>query len=131
MPVNRILIIEDDAETRILLRKGLEAAGLEVDAVWGGEKGLEAARSGLFGAVILDVMMPGMDGFEVLAALRADESTRKLPVIVLTARAEESVRKQALEAGASAFRTKPFQIAELVDSIRACLDASGNDDADE
>lgn len=123
----RILIIEDDAETRILLRKGLESAGFEVDAVWGGEKGLEAARSGLFSAVILDVMMPGLDGFEVLVALRQQADTAELPVIILTARAEEDVRQRALDAGANAFRTKPFQLAALIDTIQACLSGPGGD----
>ena len=123
--MDRILIIEDDTETRILLRKGLEAAGLEVDTVWGGEKGLQAAQSGSFHAVVLDVMMPGMTGFEVLEALRQSEGTMDLPVVVLTARTEEEVKKRALAAGANAFVTKPFKIGDLVHTIRECLDAPG------
>jgi len=123
--LDRILIIEDDTETRILLRKGLEAAGLEVDTVWGGEKGLEAARSGTFHAVVLDVMMPGMNGFEVLEALRQSERTLDLPVIILTARTEDEVEKRALAAGANAFVTKPFKIGDLIHTIRECMDARG------
>ena len=124
--MDRILIIEDDTETRILLRKGLEAAGMEVDTVWGGEKGLEAVQRGTFHAVVLDVMMPGMNGFEVLEALRQSERTLDLPVIILTARTEEEVKKRVLAAGATAFVTKPFKIADLTHAIRDCLDARGD-----
>ncbi|MBN2497369.1 MAG: response regulator [Deltaproteobacteria bacterium] len=114
----RVLFIEDDAETRILVRKGLGALGIEVDAVWGGEKGIEAAATGRFDCVLLDIMMPDMDGFEVCARLKAGEATAHLPVIILTARVDRDTRIRIAELGADAFVPKPFQLDNLAEIIR-------------
>jgi len=118
----RVLCIEDDAETRILLRKGLEAAGMTVDAVWGGEKGLQAAMSGRFDCVLLDIMMPGMDGHQVLQSLRAQGLTRRLPVVMVTARDDPETRARAEAAGVDGFVTKPFEIAKLVETVRSLVE---------
>ena len=114
----RVLCIEDDAETRILLKKSLEASGMRVDAVWGGERGLEAALTGRFDCVLLDIMMPGMDGFQVLHALRGQGLTRNLPVIMVTARDDPESRARAEAAGVNGFVGKPFDIRQLTELIR-------------
>ena len=114
----RVLCIEDDAETRVLIKKSLEAVGMMVDTVWGGEKGLEAAMSGRFDCVLLDVMMPGMDGYQVLQALKGQGLTRNLPVVMVTAYDDAESRKRAQAAGVDGFISKPFEIQDLVDTIR-------------
>ncbi len=118
----RVLCIEDDAETRILLRKGLEAAGMTVDTVWGGEKGLQAAMSGRFDCVLLDIMMPGMDGHQVLQSLRSQGLTRRLPVVMVTARDDPDTRARAEAAGVDGFVSKPFEIAKLVETVRSLVE---------
>jgi CheY-like chemotaxis protein len=114
----RVLCIEDDAETRVLIKKSLEAVGMMVDTVWGGEKGLEAAMSGRFDCVLLDVMMPGMDGYQVLQALKSQGLTQNLPVVLVTAYDDAKSRKRAQAAGVDGFISKPFEIQDLVDTIR-------------
>lgn len=114
----RVLCIEDDVETRILIKKSLEKAGMQVDAVWGGEKGLEACRNTQFDCVLVDVVMPGMDGLEVLQSLKRHDSSRRLKVIILTGHTEESLRRRALDAGADAFISKPFRFPDLIAEIR-------------
>ena len=115
----RILCIEDDAETRILLKKSLESAGMSVDSVWSGEKGVEAAMSGAFDCVILDLMMPGMDGFQVIRALKSQGLTSNVPVVVLTARDDKESKQRAMAAGASDYLVKPFDLSHLIETIRS------------
>ena len=117
-----ILCIEDDAETRVLLKRSLEAAGMSVDAVWSGDKGVEAAMSGAFDCVIVDLLMPGMDGYQVIRTLKSQGLTGKMPVLVLTAREDEESRQRALSAGADVYMVKPFEIDHLVSEIRALVD---------
>jgi two-component system copper resistance phosphate regulon response regulator CusR len=120
--VYRILCIEDDAETRILLKRSLEGAGMSVDAVWSGDKGVEAAMSGAFDCVLVDLMMPGMDGYQVIRTLKTQGLTSKLPVVVLTAREDEDSRHRAMAAGADVYIVKPFEIEHLVNQIRTLID---------
>ena len=122
--IYRILCIEDDAETRVLLKRSLESAGMSVDAVWSGDKGVEAAMSGAFDCVLVDLLMPGMDGYQVIRQLKSQGMTGKMPVIVLTAREDEESRQRALAAGADVYMVKPFEIANLVDEIRTLVDQS-------
>jgi len=124
----RVLCIEDDVETREMLKKSLEAVGMMVDGVWGGEKGLQAAMSGHFDCVLLDIMMPGMDGFQVLHALKSQGLTRDLPVVMVTARDDVGTRSRALAAGADGFITKPFDIRELIDTIRDRAEGRAEED---
>lgn len=119
-----ILCIEDDAETRVLLKRSLEGAGMSVDTVWSGDKGVEAAMSGAFDCVLVDLMMPGMDGYQVIRTLKTQGLTGKLPVVVLTAREDEDSRQRALAAGADAYMVKPFEIDHLVGQIRTLVDQS-------
>ncbi len=120
----RILCIEDDAETRVLLKRSLEAAGMSVDTVWSGEKGVEAAMSGAFDCVLVDLMMPDMDGYQVIRKLKTQGPTGKLPVVVLTAREDEESRQRALAAGADVYIVKPFSLDHLTGEIHSLVDRS-------
>ncbi len=115
----RVLCIEDDAETRVLIKKSLENSGMVVDTVWGGEKGLQAAMTGRFDCVLLDIMMPGMDGFQVLHSLKTQGLTKNIPVIMVTAKDDDDTRRRAQAAGVAGFVPKPFEIETLVSTIRS------------
>jgi len=116
--VQVILVIDDDASLRALLGEYLEGRGFCVETVPDGLSGLARLRSGGVDLVVLDVMMPGMDGFEVCRAIRADTRT---PVVMLTARGEDTDRIVGLEIGADDYLPKPFNPRELVARIRAVL----------
>jgi len=112
----RILVIDDDVELCELLADYLQQEGLELEAVHHGAEGLERARSGAHSMVLLDVMLPGLSGFELLRKLR-EESW--IPVIMLTARGDDVDRIVGLELGADDYLPKPFNPRELVARIRA------------
>ena len=114
----RVLLIDDDAELGDLLTEYLGAAGFSVVVALQGEEGLRLALSGEPALVILDVMLPGMDGFEVLRQLRARSS---LPVLMLTARGDDVDRIVGLEIGADDYLPKPFNPRELVARVKAVL----------
>ena len=118
MPSRRILIVEDEPNIVESLRFILEQAGFIIDIVADGSSALDRLREGDFQAVVLDVMLPGMNGFDVLRSIRADGRTRETPVIVLTAKGQANDRKTAEAIGASAFITKPFSNAEVVERVR-------------
>ena len=109
----KALVIDDEAPIRLLCRVNLEAEGLEVIEAGDGESGLELARSERPDVVLLDVMMPVLDGWQVAERLIADERTKDIPIIFLTARAELRDRERGLEAGGIAYVTKPFNPLEL------------------
>ncbi len=106
---HRILVIEDSAVIRRLIEVCLRAADLEIVMRDDGPSGLDAVRSEFPDLLVLDIGLPGMDGWQVLDHIRSDPATRSLPVVVLTAHAEEESRRRADEGGADAFVTKPFQ----------------------
>lgn len=114
--VSRILIIDDDVELCALVREYLGNEGFDLSAVHDGASGLRAALDGGYGLVILDVMLPIVDGFVVLRQLRRQST---MPVIMLTARADERDRIEGLGEGADDYLVKPFAAAELVARIRA------------
>jgi two-component system, OmpR family, copper resistance phosphate regulon response regulator CusR len=118
-PAGRLLVIEDEPGIVDFLRRGLEAEGFEVEAVLDGAEGERLALRGGFDAIVLDLMLPGRSGMEVLSALRT--AMPSLPVIVLTARGEIEDRVAGLEAGAVDYLVKPFSMAELVARVRAHL----------
>src|SRR5436190_20190866 len=116
--VDRILVIDDDVELCSLVSEYLEPEGFQVESAPDGTRGLEQALSGDHLLVVLDVMLPGLNGFEVLRRLR-DKS--KIPVLLLTARGEDVDRIVGLEIGADDYLPKPFNPRELVARIRAIL----------
>lgn len=113
----RILIVEDETNIAESLSFILRRADFDVDTVADGAEALDRLRRERFGAIILDIMLPGMNGFDVLRAVRADRALAAVPVIVLTAKGQANDRKMAEAIGASAFITKPFSNAEIVDRV--------------
>jgi two-component system response regulator CpxR len=119
---NRVLIIDDDEELCELVTEYLRREGMNTDVVHDGENGTQRAQSGEYSVVVLDVMLPGIGGFEVLRRLRATRgATSRLPVLMLTARGDEVDRVLGLELGADDYLAKPFSSRELVARLRAIL----------
>jgi two-component system response regulator CpxR len=114
----RLLIVDDDTELCSLLKEFLEREGYNVQCVSEGREGLEQAQQGGYDLVILDVMLPGMDGFEILKRLRTGS---KVPVLMLTARGEDVDRIVGLELGADDYLPKPFNPRELSARVKAIL----------
>lgn len=115
--MSRLVIAEDSPHMLRLLEMTLRKAGHTWTACAAGDTALAAVQSQQPDAVVLDIIMPGMDGLDVLSALKADPSTAGIPVIMLTARGQNLTRQQAEESGASAFLTKPFSPTELLATI--------------
>ena len=116
-----ILIVEDEEALTLLLRYNLEAAGYEVDTVARGDEADLKLKEGTPDLVILDWMLPGLSGIELCRRLRAQPETRQLPIIMLTARGEESERIRGLSTGADDYIVKPFSVPELVARVSALL----------
>ena len=117
-PARRLLIIDDDVELCVLVAEFLRREGFEMDLVHDGPGGLEAALAGDHQAIVLDVMLPGLGGFEVLRRIRERKRT---PILMLTARGDHVDRIVGLEMGADDYVPKPFDPRELVARIRAVL----------
>ncbi|HEU0053449.1 MAG TPA: response regulator, partial [Longimicrobium sp.] len=117
--MKRILIVEDNADLAFGLRTTLEIEGYDVEWADDGPTGLAAARKGEADLVILDLMLPGMDGYRVLRALRSDGSA--VPVLILTARGEEADKVLGFRSGADDYVTKPFSLRELRTRVRVLL----------
>jgi two-component system copper resistance phosphate regulon response regulator CusR len=121
MRTMHILIIEDEPKTGDYLQRGLRESGFGVSLARNGRDGLHIAFEEEIDAVVLDVMLPRMDGWEVLSALRAHAATAQLPVLFLTARDEVQDRVRGLELGADDYLVKPFAFVELVARLRTLL----------
>jgi DNA-binding response OmpR family regulator len=123
--VTRILVVEDDPSIRMGLEDTLTAKGYEVQVVGRGGEGAEQACSGKYDLVVLDVMLPDIDGFEVLRRIRASRANngkgRSAPVIMLSARGAELDRVRGLELGADDYVTKPFSLMELLARVASVL----------
>ena len=117
----QILIVEDEADIRELLRFNLEREGFSVLEAADGNEGLKLARQHMPDLMLLDVMLPGFDGFEVCRRLGAQAETANIPVLMLTARGEEMDRVVGLSLGADDYVVKPFSVRELMLRIRAVL----------
>ncbi len=117
--MGRILIVEDDRDIADLLRLYLEKAGYTVDVALTGEDVLERVRRQPPDLIVLDLMLPGMDGLTICRTLRGSETTAAIPVIILSARADESDRIRGLEIGADDYVTKPFSPKEVVARVAA------------
>jgi DNA-binding response OmpR family regulator len=118
----RVLVIDDEAPIRLLCRVNLEAAGMEVREAEDGLVGLAAARAERPDVILLDVMMPGMDGWQVLEELLGDEGTRDIPIVFLTARAELRDQARGLELGGVDYVTKPFNPVDLGPLVEGLLE---------
>ncbi|MBU8859736.1 MULTISPECIES: response regulator transcription factor [unclassified Micromonospora] len=115
----RLLVVEDETRLAAALRRGLSAEGFVVDVAATGPDGLDAARHGEYDAMILDVMLPGLSGYEVVRRLRAEQ--RWLPVLMLSAKDGEYDQADGLDCGADDYLTKPFSYVVLVARLRALL----------
>jgi DNA-binding response OmpR family regulator len=116
-----VLVADDDPDILSLVKLRLERSGYDVLSAGDGEQALETARAQTPDLALLDVMMPKLDGYEVTARLRKEEATRHLPVILLTARVQESDIARGVEAGADDYVKKPFSTHELRDRVQAVL----------
>jgi two-component system phosphate regulon response regulator PhoB len=117
----RIVIVEDEEPLSLLLRYNLEAEGYEVDTVVRGDDADTRLRESTPDLVVLDWMLPGLSGIELCRRLRARPQTKALPIIMLTARGEESERIRGLSTGADDYIVKPFSVPELIARVRALL----------
>lgn len=123
-PRARILIVDDEADLRAVLRFGLEAEGFEVVEAADGEEGLTRAREDQPHLMVLDLMLPKLDGYKVCRQLKFDERFRRMPIVILSARSGEHDRQLAMSMGADAFVTKPYDMRGLVAMIREKLEQS-------
>ena len=123
-----VLVVEDDESLSEVVGLVLSAAGMEVTAVPSGTEAIAAFRSGDYDLVVLDVMLPGVDGFEVCTSIRASS---RVPIIMLTARSEPGAVVRGLECGADDYVTKPFESAVLLARVRAVLRRSTPEEAPE
>ena len=119
--MNKILVIEDDPIALRLARYTLENAGYQVITASNGLEGLRKARERP-DLVVLDIMLPGMDGFEICHRLRAEPETAQLPLLILSAKAQEADKTTGLKLGADDYLTKPASPSEIVRRVQALLD---------
>ena len=120
-PATTVLVIEDEAPIRLLCRVNLEAEGMIVLEAADGRQGLELAQAQRPDVILLDVIMPRLDGWRVAEELLDDERTRSIPIVFLTARAELRDRARGLDLGGIGYITKPFNPLELAPFVRAVL----------
>jgi DNA-binding response OmpR family regulator len=120
--MTKVLVIDDEAPIRLLCRVNLEAEKMDVVEAADGEQGLELARSENPDIVLLDVMMPGMDGWQVAERLFESQETSQIPLVFLTARAELRDRARGLELGGVDYITKPFNPVELASVVENLLE---------
>ena len=129
--MTKVLVIDDEAPIRLLCRVNLEAEGMEVVEAGDGSTGLAQAHAELPDVILLDVMMPGLDGWAVAEQLLADPATSRIPIVFLTARAELRDRARGLDLGGLDYVTKPFnpvELAPLVLRVLTRVDRGERDD---
>ena len=119
--MKKLLVVDDEKDMIELVKYGFEQDGFGVVTATSGERALELARREAPDAVILDVMMPGLDGLEVLKRLRSDQRTQSIPIILLSAKGGEADRVVGLELGADDYVVKPFSPRELIARVKAVL----------
>ena len=129
--MTRVLVIDDEAPIRLLCRVNLEAEGMEVLEASDGPTGLEKARNEEPDVILLDVMMPGLDGWQVAEELLDSESTSSIPIVFLTARAEVRDRARGLDLGGIDYVTKPFNPVELAPLVLDLIDRVDRGERDE
>lgn len=119
----KILLVDDEVDILTVIRMRLESSGYEVVVATDGKEALNTARSLIPDLIILDLMLPGMDGFHVARMLKYDMHYKDIPIIMLTAKAGEDVRKTGEQVGADAYMNKPFEAEKLLAKIRELLAA--------
>lgn len=129
--MTKVLVVDDEAPIRLLCRVNLEAEGMEVIEAADGNAGLALARSELPDVILLDVMMPAMDGWQVAEELFDDAQAGEIPLVFLTARAELRDRARGLELGGVDYITKPFNPVELASVVQGLLDRVRRGERDE
>ncbi|TAN61965.1 response regulator [bacterium] len=117
----RLLIVEDEKDMMEMLTFRLEAAGFEVIQAYDGREGLDKAYSQNPDLILLDLMLPGVDGYKVCRELKSDVKYKRIPIAILTARATEKEKRLGLECGAEAYITKPFDPEALMNKIKEML----------
>lgn len=127
MTKDKVLIIDDEEHIVELIRYNLENAGYDAVEAYNGVDGVKAAKNEKPTLILLDVMLPMMDGLEVCRKLRKDDTTKHIPIIMLTAKSEEIDKILGLELGADDYITKPFSVRELLARIKAVLRRTGSE----
>ena len=122
----QILLIDDDTNLLQMVKLMLQRVGHEVQTASDGEKGIAMAADSQPDLAIIDVMMPGLSGYDVVRRMREDTRTARIPIVILTARSQPMDKHMALEAGANAFLSKPVTSQELIDRVDAVLRAGVN-----
>jgi CheY-like chemotaxis protein len=122
-PMAKILLVEDQEMNRDMLTRRLVKRGYEVEIAVDGAEGVDKARNGSPDLILMDMSLPVMDGWEATRRLKADEATRGIPVVALTAHAMSTDREKALEAGCDAYETKPVELPRLLETMQKLLDS--------
>jgi CheY-like chemotaxis protein len=117
----RILLVEDQEMNRDMLSRRLKKRGYEVSIAVDGAEGVDKARSESPDLILMDMSLPVMDGWEATRTLKADEATRSIPVVALTAHAMSTDREKALAAGCDAYETKPVELPRLIETMEKLL----------
>jgi DNA-binding response OmpR family regulator len=123
--MGRVLVVDDEPDVLLLCRLNLEQRGHQVLEALNGDIALELAREGSPDLIVLDLMLPGIDGYQVLQTLRAEDATSGIPVLVLTAKSLQADRERSRQLGAAAFLTKPFLPDELCEMVDGLLSSAG------
>jgi len=126
MPRGRVLVVEDEEDILELIRYQLEKDGYQIAAASSGEEALKAARKQLPDLILLDLMLPGLDGLDVCRILKSDPTTAHIPIVMLTARGEETDVVAGLELGADDYITKPFSPRVMLARVKAVLRRKGS-----
>lgn len=120
-PRARVLVVDDEADLVRILQFGLQAIGYHVDTASDGQEGLKKARELKPDIILLDLMLPRLDGYKVCRLLKFDERYKNIPIIILSARTQEGDQLLAMEMGANRFVTKPYDFAEVLSHIETLL----------
>lgn len=120
---NRVLIIDDETRLAEVLKIRLDALGFEVVTVFSGEEGVRTARDWQPDVIILDIRMPGLDGYQVCRIAKTDPSLCEIPIIVVSASVHQPARQAILKAGAREFITKPYQTSHLIAAINGAIES--------
>ena len=126
----RILVVDDEPDLLTVLKIGLETEGYDVLTASDGEQGLALARQFMPDVLVLDLMLPRMDGYKVCRALKFDERYKRIPIFILSARSGETDRRLALELGADEFHSKPYNMRDLVARVRSRIESAKGRTAD-